>query len=186
LDRAVGIAANLDVPHRLVDLRSLGSLLAGSALTDESVEVPDGHYTDESMRVTVVPNRNALMLDAAVALAVVGGAQAVAFGAHRGDHAVYPDCRPEFVEAFTRTAVLANAGFLPEGFTVLAPFLTWSKAQVVALGDRLGVPFERTWSCYRGGEVHCGRCGTCVERREAFTLAGVSDPTVYGDVCPAG
>jgi 7-cyano-7-deazaguanine synthase len=179
LDCARRIAQDLQLSHRVVDLRPVAALLSGSALTDPGVAVPDGHYTDESMRATVVPNRNALMLDVAVAVAVTAGCEAVAFGAHGGDHAIYPDCRPEFVEAFTASARLANDGFLAAGFRVLAPFLRLSKADIVRLGAGYGVPFERTWSCYKGGARHCGTCGTCTERREAFQLAQVPDPTSY-------
>ena len=179
LDCARQIAEILQLPHHIVDLRPVGVLLSGSALTDPAVVVPDGHYTDESMRATVVPNRNALMLDVAVAVAVTAGCDAVAFGAHGGDHAIYPDCRPEFVAAFTASARLANEGFLASGFRVLAPFLPRTKADIVRLGATYGVPFERTWSCYRGGARHCGSCGTCTERREAFQVAGIADPTCY-------
>ena len=154
-------------------------LLTGSALTDTDVSIPDGYYTDESMRVTVVPNRNAIMLDIAVAVAVARKADAVAFGAHAGDHAIYPDCRPEFVERFARMACTANEGLLVEGFEIVAPFLTQSKADIVRIGATLEVPFERTWSCYRGGTVHCGTGGTCTERREAFDHNNIADPTTY-------
>nr|WP_245856342.1 7-cyano-7-deazaguanine synthase QueC [Actinoalloteichus hoggarensis] len=179
LRHAAGIADLLAVEHQVVDLTSLASLLSGSALTDEAVTVPDGHYTEESMKATVVPNRNAIMLAVAVGLAVVRQADAVAFGAHAGDHTVYPDCRPAFVERFTEAARRGNEGFLPENFTVLAPFLSQSKTDIVKLGAALGVPFGKTWSCYRGATVHCGTCGTCVERAEAFAFAGVADPTCY-------
>ncbi|WP_198152780.1 7-cyano-7-deazaguanine synthase QueC [Pseudofrankia sp. DC12] len=179
LDFAVALAGRLDVPHDVIDLRAVGRLLAGSALTDAAVSVPDGHYTDATMRITVVPNRNALLLDIAVALAVAHGAGAVAFGAHSGDHAIYPDCREEFVQAFEYSARVANEGFVADGFQVLAPFLTWTKAEIVRRGAQLGVPFGDTWSCYRGEVAHCGTCGTCTERREAFVLAGVTDPTDY-------
>jgi 7-cyano-7-deazaguanine synthase len=179
LQYAARIAGLLQSPHEVVDVSGLGRLLTGSALTDAGVAVPDGYYTDESMRATVVPNRNAIMLDVAVAVAVARGVDAVAFGAHAGDHAIYPDCRPEFVDSFARSARLANAGLLVDGFEVLAPLLGYSKAGIVRLGAALAVPFERTWSCYRGEAVHCGTCGTCTERREAFEQAGVADPTRY-------
>jgi 7-cyano-7-deazaguanine synthase len=165
----------------VVDLTSLTGLLAGSALTDESVAVPDGHYTDTSMRATVVPNRNAIMLDIAVAQAVSVGADAVVFGAHAGDHPIYPDCRPDFLRAFQTTALLANEGFAHPDLQVMAPFIALSKADIAGIGAQLGVPFADTWSCYKGDVVHCGTCGTCVERREAFMVAGVVDPTVYAD-----
>jgi 7-cyano-7-deazaguanine synthase len=141
--------------------------------------VPDGHYTDESMRATIVPNRNAIVLDVAVAFAVIHQADAVAFGAHAGDHAIYPDCRPQFVERYAQMVRCANEGLLVEGFEILAPFLTQNKTDIVRLGIELGVPFERTWSCYRGNAVHCGTCGTCTERREAFRQNRISDPTRY-------
>ncbi|MET8981657.1 7-cyano-7-deazaguanine synthase QueC [Streptomyces sp. NPDC004539] len=173
------VADQLGASHEVVDLTTLGRLLTGSALTDPAVAVPDGHYSDAGMKVTVVPNRNAIMLSAAAGVAVASGADAVAFGAHAGDHAVYPDCRPEFVEQFTRAVRVGNEGFLAEEFEILAPFLTATKADIVTAGVELGVPFERTWSCYKGGDVHCGMCGTCWERREAFRLAGVADPTSY-------
>ena len=179
LDHARLLAAALDARHDVVDLRSAGRLLAGSALTDDSVDVPDGHYTDESMRATVVANRNAVFVQVAVGVAVAEGARAVAIGVHAGDHAIYPDCRPEFVDAAEHLARVANEGFAAEDFTVLAPFLRWSKADIVRRGAELGVPFADTWSCYRGGDVHCGTCGTCTERREAFADAGVDDPTKY-------
>ncbi|MFF3665506.1 7-cyano-7-deazaguanine synthase QueC [Microtetraspora malaysiensis] len=177
-------ARDLNANHEIVDLTSVGTLLQGSALTDTAVAMPDGHYTDTSMSSTVVANRNALLLDIASAVAVAVGADIVAYGAHAGDHTVYPDCRGEFVDAYRRMVLLANEGFIADGFDVVAPFLTWSKADIIALGAQLAVPFGATWSCYRGGDVHCGTCGTCVERREAFTQARVPDPTVYQTALP--
>lgn len=179
LDFAARAAVRLGASYHCVDLTSVGALLTGSALTDRSVDVPDGHYTDESMRSTVVPNRNAILLSIATGVAVAQGASVIATGVHAGDHPIYPDCRPAFVQAFQQLARVANEGFAAPDLRVVAPFLTLSKADIVRLGARLGVPFAETWSCYRGGEAHCGRCGTCVERREAFALAEVDDPTVY-------
>lgn len=179
LEYARRTAVKLTGNHRVIDLSAISGLLAGSSLTDAAVDVPDGHYTDLSMRITVVPNRNAIMLDVAVAQAVAVKAGAVAFGAHAGDHPIYPDCRPVFLNAYRRMVLLANEGFLAPQFTVLAPFIGLSKADVVIIGVDLGVPFADTWSCYKGGEMHCGKCGTCVERREAFQVAGVTDPTEY-------
>ncbi|HVC42858.1 MAG TPA: 7-cyano-7-deazaguanine synthase QueC [Candidatus Saccharimonadales bacterium] len=176
------MAADLDASWTLIDLHAAGltSILGGSALTDETVTVPDGHYADESMRITVVPNRNAIMLSIACALAVTRDAGAVAFGAHTGDHFIYPDCRPEFVRAFETMVNVAVAGLAK--IEMLAPFLAMTKTDIVKLGDELHVPFERTWSCYKGGALHCGTCGTCFERREAFALAQVADPTRYEGV----
>lgn len=179
LDFAAKTATALGARHELVDLSTLGAVLQGSALTDHELPVPDGHYTDTTMRATVVPNRNAIMLDIAVALAIPAGADAVAFGAHAGDHPIYPDCRETFTKSFEQTARLGNEGFIAKDFHVLAPFLTYLKTDIVRLGAALGVPFEHTWSCYRGAAQHCGTCGTCTERREAFRDAQVNDPTTY-------
>jgi 7-cyano-7-deazaguanine synthase len=179
LEFAERISSDLGASWTLIDLHAAGlsRILGGSALTDSAVAVPDGHYADESMRITVVPNRNAIMLSIASALAVTREAEAVAFGAHTGDHFIYPDCRPEFVRAFATMVNLAVEGLA--SIEILAPFLSMTKADIVTLGNELQVPFERTWSCYKGGAIHCGTCGTCYERREAFELAHVVDPTTY-------
>jgi 7-cyano-7-deazaguanine synthase len=115
----------------------------------------------------------------AVACAAAGGskAEAVALAVHAGDHPIYPDCRPDFIASFEAMERIAMEGMAQ--ITILAPFLNRTKADIVRLGAELGVPFEGTWSCYKGGQIHCGACGTCFERREAFQLAGVADPTPY-------
>lgn len=178
LDFARLCSEELEAAWDVVDIRSLQPLIGGSALTDETVEVPAGHYADETMRVTVVPNRNAVFLALAHAVAVADGAEVVACAVHAGDHPIYPDCRPAFIDAFRSMQNLATEGFgAPD--MLHAPFVGMSKTAIVSLGAELGVPFVRTWSCYLGGDVHCGRCGTCVERREAFSEAGVTDPTEY-------
>jgi 7-cyano-7-deazaguanine synthase len=179
LQFAEQVSIDLGASWTLIDLHAAGltGILPGSALTDEAVAVPDGHYADESMRITVVPNRNAIMLSIACALAVTRDAEAVAFGAHAGDHFIYPDCRPEFVRAFASMITLAVEGLAT--IDIVTPFLAMTKADIVTLGADLHVPFERTWSCYKGGALHCGTCGTCYERREAFAIAHVVDPTVY-------
>ncbi|MET4129222.1 7-cyano-7-deazaguanine synthase QueC [Roseovarius sp. MBR-6] len=178
LDSAAACARRLGVAHRVVDLRSVGAALSGSALTDE-VAVPDGHYAEETMRITVVPNRNAIMLAVAFGMAAAQKADAVAAAVHGGDHFIYPDCRPGFIAAFQAMQDAALEGYAE--VTLWTPYVTGSKADIVRDGARLGVPFAETWSCYKGGLRHCGRCGTCVERREAFHLAGVPDPTEYDD-----
>ena len=119
------------------------------------------------------------MLTIAFGIAVTRGAEAVAAAVHGGDHFIYPDCRPAFVEAFAKMQCMALDGSTQIAFET--PFLFESKADIVREGARLGVPFAETWSCYKGGAQHCGRCGTCVERREAFDLACVDDPTPYDD-----
>ena len=159
LDYAANCAARLGVPHQIIDIRAIGASLTGSALT-EDIDVPDGHYAEDSMKITVVPNRNAIMLSIAFGVAAAQDADAVATAVHGGDHFIYPDCRPAFIDAFQLMQNQALDGY----------------ANV-----KLYTPFADTWSCYKGGEQHCGRCGTCVERIEAFDLAGVTDPTVYAD-----
>ena len=171
-------ATRLDADFRLITL-PIRDLLTGSALTDDSVPVPHGHYEAKTMEATVVPNRNAVMLSVATALAVSTGARAVATAVHAGDHAIYPDCRPEFIEAMTKMERIACEGFIDPGFSIEAPFVTKTKADICELGESLGVPWAETWSCYEGGATHCGLCGTCTERKEAFALAGVKDPTTY-------
>lgn len=168
-------AERLHAEHEVADLSGLAPLL-DSALTDRNAEVPEGHYASPTMAATVVPNRNMIMLSVAVGWAVSIGADAVATGVHAGDHPVYPDCRPEFIDSLQKTARLGTGN--PD-FQVVAPFVHKSKSQIAALGALMGVPFEKTWSCYKGGEIHCGRCSTCGERRAALVEAGVEDPTEY-------
>jgi len=175
IEYAARAAADLGVRHDIVDISMLRPFLAGSALTD-NVPVPDGHYAEDSMRATIVPNRNPIMLTIAYGIAAADDADFVAAAVHGGDHFIYPDCRPEFIKAFAAMQDLALDGVWRVG--LLTPFVDKSKAEIVTIGAGLNVPFERTWSCYRGGEVHCG---TCTERREAFALAGVADPTDYAD-----
>jgi len=178
LEFAARAAVDLGVRHVVVDLSDIARHLTGSALTDD-IDVPEGHYEEANMRTTVVPNRNAIFLTVAFAMAAAGGATRVAAAVHAGDHFIYPDCRPEFIAAFQAMQDTSLEGI--GQIDLFAPFVTWSKADIVSQGNALGVPFEQTWSCYQGGDRHCGRCGTCVERAEAFHKAGVADPTDYVD-----
>lgn len=178
LDYAAAAAERLGVPHDIIDMRGIGAALSGSALTDD-IDVPDGHYEEETMKVTVVPNRNAIMLTIAYGIAAANGDDAVATAVHGGDHFIYPDCRPAFTEAFDAMQRAALDGYAE--VRLYTPFVHRSKADTVTAGAKHNTPFADTWSCYKGGEKHCGRCGTCVERREAFHLAGVDDPTDYAD-----
>ncbi|MBA1142358.1 MULTISPECIES: 7-cyano-7-deazaguanine synthase QueC [Mesorhizobium] len=171
-------AQRLNVPHQIIDIGQIGRGLSGSALTD-SIDVPDGHYAEDTMRVTVVPNRNAIMLAIAFGLAAAHKAEAVATAVHGGDHFIYPDCRPAFIDTFQTMQDRALDGYAR--VHLHAPYLHFSKADIVCDGAKYGTPFAETWSCYKGGERHCGRCGTCVERREAFHLSGHPDPTDYED-----
>ncbi len=181
LERAAELARGLGVRHEVADLRPMARLLSGSSLTDPGIDVPQGHYEAQSMRATVVPNRNMILLAVAGGWAIAQGADAVAYAAHAGDHAIYPDCRPVFADAVAQALALADWREL----RLLRPFVHLTKARIVARAAELRVPLDRTWSCYRGGDRHCGACGTCVERREAFLLAGVEDPTGYEPDAPA-
>ncbi|MPZ66182.1 MAG: 7-cyano-7-deazaguanine synthase QueC [Pseudonocardiaceae bacterium] len=175
LRAAAGVAAHYDLPHLVLDLSSWGALLTGSALTDSSVEVPHGHYAAPTMSITVVPNRNATLLMAAAGIAQSRGLTHVVAAMHAGDHPIYPDCRPEFLDALDRALGLATENRV----SLDAPFTTCDKTEIARQARALSAPLHLTWSCYEGGAIHCGRCGTCVERREAFQRAGVDDPTVY-------
>lgn len=171
------VSAKLGIDYQVVDISSIRPLLAGSSLTDD-IPVPMGAYSLDNMKTTVVPNRNMILLAIALGWAVSLKAEAVAYAAHAGDHILYSDCRPEFAEAMDRAAALCNW----EPVRIIRPFIGMSKGDIVRRGGELGVPFELTWSCYQSGEWHCGRCGTCVERRRAFAWAGVPDPTGYDDI----
>ncbi len=178
IEYAQKCAGRLGVIHHLIDISHIGAMLGGSALTDD-IAVPDGHYAEETMKITVVPNRNAIMLAIAYGIASANGADAVAAAVHGGDHFIYPDCRPAFIEAFQTMQNYALDG--QSNIKLYTPFVMISKADIVSIGGNLGVPFEKTWSCYKGEAIHCGRCGTCVERIEAFDIAQVVDPTEYAD-----
>lgn len=173
IDSARTIAGHLGGVHDVIDLRSITHLLKGSALTD-GVSVPHGHYAEESMKQTVVPNRNAIMLSIAYATAVADEANAVAIGVHAGDHFIYPDCRPPFVRAAALAFQLGN----DSDIEILTPFIHMTKGDIAATGVTLGVPYADTWTCYEGGAVACGKCGACVERAEAFVFAGTIDPAI--------
>lgn len=173
------IAKALRCTFKIVDMTALKSLLHGSSLTSDEVAVPDGHYAEETMRITVVPNRNAIMLSIATGIAVAESAEVVATGIHTGDHYIYPDCRPAFFEPLAQAFKAATQGHAPSNFKLEAPFINMLKSDIAQLGGELNVDYSVTWSCYKGGEIHCGSCGTCFERREAFAVAGVPDPTKY-------
>lgn len=150
-----------------------------SSLLEGADAIPEGHYASDNMKSTVVPFRNGIMLAIAAGIAESNGLRHVMMANHGGDHAIYPDCRPEFVSAF---GAAVRAGTY-EGITVEAPYTDITKADIARRGRALGIDYSETWSCYKGGERHCGRCGTCVERREALAEAGIEDNTVYdGDV----
>lgn len=173
-----GIGMKAD-SHTIIDLSSINELMQTSALTNSDIEVPEGHYADEAMKQTVVPNRNSIMLNVAAALVVSKGANRLYTGVHAGDHPVYPDCRPEFIKSVESTLRIANEGFIHPDFQIVAPFLNSYKKDIVRMGTVYGVNFPLTWSCYQGGRIQCGRCSTCVERKGAFLEADIVDLTEY-------
>jgi 7-cyano-7-deazaguanine synthase len=193
LGHAKAIAELLGLRHDVVDLTGLTHLISNSALTSQTtgweiydrdeIEVPEGHYAEDNMKQTVVPNRNMIMLSIAAGVAVNNNYRAIATGVHAGDHFVYPDCRPRFIMATAAAIMIGNEGFgrVPklepgtdpgEAF-LIAPYLDQSKADIAYRALELDVPLHLTWSCYKGGDKHCGKCGTCVERLEAIDIATI-------------
>ena len=161
----------LGIPHQVIPLDFIGKYFRSDLLLSGG-DIPEGHYADDNMRSTVVPFRNGIMLAVAVGLAESNGLDAVFLANHGGDHTIYPDCRPEFVDAFDKAA---EAGTY-NGVRILSPYCNITKRDIALRGKALGVDYSLTYSCYKGGEKHCGRCGTCTERKEA--LEGF-DPTEY-------
>lgn len=163
--------------HKVIDLTNIKQLLLGSSQTDDKVEVPEGHYAEENMKKTVVPNRNMIFLALATAWAVSTKSSTVAIAAHTGDRVIYPDCREGFMQAMNTAIGLCDW----HEVNLWRPFIDWDKAAITIRGADLHAPLRFTHSCYKGGEKHCGRCGTCVERLEAFSLAKLNDPVEYED-----
>lgn len=146
-----------------------------SSLLEGGDEIPEGHYADENMKSTVVPFRNGIMLSVAAGIAESNGLKKILIANHGGDHTIYPDCRPEFIGAMDRA--IANGTY--EDVRIDAPYTNITKADIAKIGKRLGIDYSETWSCYKGGERHCGKCGTCIERKEAMALAGIDDRIEY-------
>lgn len=174
LEAAKAVCEAERIPHKVIDIRAMSEVMSGSSLTSD-IDVPEGHYEEDSMKATVVPNRNMILLSLATGYAVTVGAQAVWYGAHGGDHAIYPDCRPEFVEKMDAVCRVAN--YEPVG--IEAPFMHLDKGEILAEGLKLNLDYSQTWTCYNGREKACGRCGSCVERLEAFAAHGIQDPLAY-------
>ncbi len=172
-------AEKLGVRHEVIALPFVNRLF-NSALLTSGADIPEGHYAAENMKQTVVPFRNAIMLSIATGWTESLEGQGLVIAAHSGDHAIYPDCRETFMRAMADTM---RAGTYA-GIELLRPFIDLDKGQIAAAGAELGVDFAKTYSCYKGGPIHCGKCGTCVERREAFAQAHLPDPTVYESTPP--
>ena len=159
------ITINLDFMHRYFK----SSLLAGADA------IPEGNYDEENMKSTVVPFRNGIMLSIAIGIAESNNLKKVLIANHGGDHTIYPDCRPSFISAIDEAAQTGT--FV--GVNVVAPYTNITKADIARIGKRLAIDYSETWSCYKGGDKHCGKCGTCVERKEALAEAGIEDHTEY-------
>lgn len=172
LQCAETIANRAGVPWELIDLSSITPLLSGSSQSDLSVAVPMGRYDEPSMKQTVVPNRNMIMLAVAGAAAVARKLDAVVYGAHAGDHAIYPDCREPFIAAMSLALSLCDW----HSIKLLAPYVNMTKGDICKRGVELQVPFAETWTCYVGGKKPCGTCGACTERADAFAFADFVDP----------
>ncbi len=167
------------IPHHVVPLGFMDELFT-SDLLQSGGEIPEGHYAEENMKKTVVPFRNGIMLAIAAGYAESVGADGLVIAAHSGDHAIYPDCRESFMQGMA-TAIQEGTYARTE---LLRPFIDTDKTGIARIGRDLGIDFAETWSCYKGREIHCGVCGTCVERREAFLLADIPDPTIYESTPP--
>ena len=167
----------LGVVPKVVDITAINQLIAGSSLTSD-IEMPEGHYADDNMKSTVVPNRNMILLSLAVGYAVSSDAHKVFYGAHSGDHEIYPDCRPEFVEKMNSLCAIANY----EPVEIVTPYLALNKTDILREGLAMGLDYGRTWTCYNGREKACGKCGSCVERLEAFSENQMSDPLDYEEI----
>lgn len=176
IEFAANVCRELGISHQVVDISAINQLIAGSSLTtDSDIDIPEGHYAEDSMRSTVVPNRNMILLSMAIAYAVSIEANAVYYGAHSGDHAIYPDCRPEFVHKMNQVSQIANY----QPIDIVSPYLDNNKTEILADGLSMGLDYGKTWTCYNGREKACGVCGSCQERLEAFTENGISDPLAY-------
>ncbi len=171
LSCAKKVCVHLGVSHKIVNMQFMRDIASNSALTSGK-PVPEGHYTANNMRDTIVPNRNMIMLSIALAYAINEGASSVYYGAHSGDHAIYPDCRPEFVESITNTAKLIH----DTPIDIKVPFINGDKKTILDWGLAHGVDYSDTWTCYAGDIDPCGKCGACVERAEAFTELNLTDP----------
>ena len=183
LQQAKIIADKLGISHKIINISDIKELLSESALTSDIAvpEVPETEECYETLKQTVVPNRNAIMLSIAYGCGINTGADIVAYAAHGSDREIYPDCRIEFVDALSNAFAIGNWSMRTDGIKpkIIAPFVNKSKSEIVLLGKALNVPFELTWSCYKGEAVHCGVCSSCRERKRAFQESGISDPTIY-------
>lgn len=164
----------LGIEHLVIPLEFIHRYF-DSSLLQGAEAIPEGHYAADNMKSTVVPFRNAIMLSVAVGLAESRHLNYVMMANHGGDHTIYPDCRPEFVKAFSDASVAGTY----EKVEVWAPYTMLTKVDIAKRGKELGIDYSETWSCYKGGDVHCGRCGTCMERKEALEQAGIADHTAY-------
>lgn len=174
IEFAKQVCLELGIEHKIIDITAINQLLQSSSLTSD-IEIPEGHYEAANMKSTVVPNRNMILLSLAIGYAVDIGAEKVFYGAHAGDHSIYPDCRPEFVHAMNDVAKIANY----EPVVIVTPYLNSHKSEILTDGLKMGLDYGKSWTCYNGREKACGKCGSCVERLEAFEMNNATDPLAY-------
>lgn len=175
IEAASDVCKSLKVNHKIIDITAINQLIGGSSLTDNNIAVATGDYDNANMVNTVVPNRNMILLSLAIGYAVSIGAEKVYYGAHSGDHEIYPDCRPIFVEKMNEVAAVANY----EATEIYSPYLKSDKVGILKDGLRMGLDYSKTWTCYNGREKACGLCGSCIERLAAFKANGLNDPIPY-------
>ena len=172
IESAKKICKLLKLSHHIIDITNLNQFLQGSSLTTKKIATPHGHYQKLTMKKTIVPNRNATMINLAAGYAISQKIFALSLGVHSGDHYIYPDCRPGFIKSQEKTLSLANDC----KFNIITPFLHQDKAKIIQIGHELKVPFHLTWTCYEGGKKPCNKCGSCIERKEAFRHNNLPDP----------
>ena len=174
IEYASAVCEELGADHKIIDISVINQLIQGSSLTSD-IDIPEGHYAADNMKSTVVPNRNMILLSLAVGYAVSISASKVFYGAHSGDHAIYPDCRPEFVQKMNDVSAIANY----DAVEIVTPYLDYDKGGILADGLKMGLDYSKAWTCYNGRDKACGKCGSCDERLEAFAFNNITDPLEY-------
>ena len=172
IDYAKSVCRESNKKHTIIDIDNTEALFGSSSLTSDDNQIPYGSYMEDTMRSTIVPNRNMIFLSYAIAYSIANKINEVWYGAHAGDHFIYPDCRPEFLDAMNNAAGLCD----PNKIVIEAPFINLTKGEIIKIGLNLDLDYSKAWTCYEGKDIPCGRCGSCVERAEAFLDNSQTDP----------
>ena len=175
IDFAKSVCMEMNLKHTLIDIGDSNTIFGSSSLVDEDNDIPHGSYKEDSMKSTIVPNRNMIFISYAIAYSIANEIDEVWYGAHAGDHFIYPDCRPDFLKSMDTAAGLCD----PLKVSIKGPFINLNKGEIFKIGIGLGVDYSKTWTCYEGKEFPCGKCGSCVERLEAFADNQECDPINY-------